>query len=116
MERARVLQQVLDGLPSGGRVVDVAPGSGAFAIAVAAMAPNADVVAVDADPEALRLVQRKRGADRVTWLGGRADALPLPDASADRVVVHSVDAWRAAQREADRVLRPGGRVLLAARP
>jgi len=53
--------------------------------------------------------------DRVTALAGRAEAIPLPDASVDTVLVaqawHWVDPARAIP-EVARVLRPGGRLGL----
>lgn len=53
--------------------------------------------------------------DAVTWREGVAEALPLPDASADAVVctlvLCSVGDVGAAVAEAARVLRPGGRLL-----
>jgi ubiquinone/menaquinone biosynthesis C-methylase UbiE len=52
----------------------------------------------------------------VTYLEGGADAIPLPDASVDLVLLflvwHHVQDKAAAAAEIRRVLRPGGRVLL----
>jgi len=61
---------------------------------------------------------RRRGlADRITLREGSATAMPLPDASADLVTAvecafhfHTREAFLA---EAHRVLRPGGRLVLA---
>ena len=51
----------------------------------------------------------------VTYLDGSADAIPLPDASIDLVLLflvwHHVPDQAAAAAEIRRVLRPGGRVL-----
>lgn len=99
------------------RVADIGAGTGTFAIALATR--GAQVDAVDGDAEVLARARRKPGADQVSWHEGRADALPLADASVDRVVCslvlhHLADADKhAALAEAHRVLRPGGRLHIA---
>jgi SAM-dependent methyltransferase len=115
--RGRLCAQVLDGLAPGAPVVDVGCGTGTLAIALAA--GGARVAGVDGDPEVLVLARAKPGADAVQWRHGLATALPLPGASADRVVMslllHHLDAGakRAALSEAVRVLRRGGRLHVA---
>jgi ubiquinone/menaquinone biosynthesis C-methylase UbiE len=115
--RGRLRAQVLDGLPAAAVVVDVGCGTGTFAIALAA--DGAEVIGVDGDAEVLALAHAKPGADAVQWRIGPATALPLPGASADRVVMslllHHLDAAgkRTALAEAVRVLRPGGRLHVA---
>ena len=56
------------------------------------------------------------GHPRVNYLAGRAEAIPLPDATADFVLMflsyHHVADKPAAAREIARVLKPGGRLLL----
>jgi ubiquinone/menaquinone biosynthesis C-methylase UbiE len=117
--RGRLAGQVLEGLPSGGRIADVGAGTGTFAIALAAAAPSAEVVAVDGDPQVLAIAQAKQGASAVEWKSGLADELPLADGSCDRVtmslLLHHLDAdgKRAALAEAHRVLRDGGRLHIA---
>ena len=73
-------------LGSGGRVVDVGAGTGTLAIALAALRPDAQVIAVDGDSEVLRLARRKPGAERVSWRRGLAGGLDLEDGSAEAVV------------------------------
>jgi ubiquinone/menaquinone biosynthesis C-methylase UbiE len=118
--RGRLLEQVLAGLPAaGGRIVDVGCGTGTFAIALTEAAPAAHVTGVDGDPDVLSLAMRKRGAERVTWTKGLATSLPVPDDSADRIVMSLLlhhlapAAKRQALAEALRVLRPGGRLHIA---
>jgi ubiquinone/menaquinone biosynthesis C-methylase UbiE len=75
------------------------------------------------DPSAVMLRQARRrveGAglgERVDLWPGVAAALPLPDGQVDHVVaVNSAALWpdlAAGLREASRVLRPGGSVLVA---
>jgi ubiquinone/menaquinone biosynthesis C-methylase UbiE len=117
--RGRLQRQILDGLPAGARIADVGAGTGTFAIALAAAAASAEVVAIDGDPEALALARAKAGAAAVDWHQGLADALPLADASCDRVtmslLLHHLDpdGKRAALAEARRVLREGGSLHIA---
>jgi ubiquinone/menaquinone biosynthesis C-methylase UbiE len=115
--RGRLRAQVLDRLHAAGAVVDVGCGTGTLAIALAA--DGAEVIGVDGDADVLALAHAKPGADAVQWRKGLATALPLPGASADRVVMslllHHLDAAgkRTALAEALRVLRPGGRLHVA---
>ena len=115
--RGRLRAQALDGLAPGAAVVDVGCGTGTLAIALAA--DGTEVIGVDGDPEVLALAHAKPGAEAVQWRKGLATALPLPGASADRVVMslllHHLDsgAKRTALAEALRVLRPGGRLHVA---
>jgi SAM-dependent methyltransferase len=117
--RAELVRRAAGVAPPGGRIVDVGAGTGTLAIALAGGRPDAEVVAVDRDPAALRIARRKRGAERVVWRDGLADALPLDDGCADAAVMslllHHLDraGKLAALREARRVLRPGGTLLVA---
>src|SRR4051812_42577841 len=74
--RPALLAAVVTGLPRGGCVVDVGCGTGTFAVALAAARPDARVVAVDGDPQALAIAAAKPGAGRVDWREGLAGALP----------------------------------------
>jgi ubiquinone/menaquinone biosynthesis C-methylase UbiE len=115
--RERLAAQVLDGLPSGGSVVDVGCGTGTTAIALAAR--GVEVIGVDGDPEVLAIAHAKPGASAVQWRKGTATALPIAGESADRVVMSLLlhhlggEARRTALAEARRVLRPGGRLHVA---
>lgn len=90
-----------------GRIVDVGAGTGKLTAAL--VGPDRDVIAVDPDEAMLAVLRRELPVAAART--GRAEALPLPDASADAVVLgqawHWVDPGRASA-EAGRVLRPGG--------
>jgi ubiquinone/menaquinone biosynthesis C-methylase UbiE len=117
--RGRLIEQVLDDLPAGARVVDIGCGTGTFAIALADAVPRAEVIGIDGDPQILALAKRKPGAARVAWSEGLATSLQVADESVDRVVMSLLlhhlapAAKRQALLEALRVLRPGGRLHLA---
>ncbi len=99
-----------------GRLVDIGTGTGRMIELLGGVAEHA--TGVDRSPEMLRLARAKL-ADAPTPVDLRqADvaALPLPDCSADTVVMHQVlhyiPAPEAALREAARIVAPGGRLLL----
>lgn len=102
---AWMLEQVADRTPM--RVADVGAGTGKLARVVQRL--GAQVVAVDPDPR--MLAGLNAAVPGVPTFLGTAEALPLPDASVDAVVLgqawHWVDVERAC-REIGRVLRPGG--------
>ncbi len=115
--RGRLAEQVLAGLAPGAAIVDVGCGTGTLAIALAAR--GARVTGVDGDAEVLAIARGKAGAEGVTWVEGVATALPVADATADRVVMSlllhhlGAEAKRSALGEAARALRPGGRLHVA---
>lgn len=113
--RPALVAATLRGLDRG-VVLDVGAGTGSLAIM---LADHAEVIAVDGDAEALAIARAKPGAERVSWQQGFATALPLGDDEADRVVMslllHHLTAEnkRRAIEEACRVVKPGGRLLVA---
>ena len=117
--RPSLVARVAAAAPSDGTVVDVGAGTGAIALGLAQARPDVTVVAVDPDSTALDIAREKPGADAVDWRVGRADDVPLSDDSADVVVMslllhHLVPAVKqTGLREASRVLRPGGSLLIA---
>jgi len=89
-------------------VVDLGAGTGLLTRAVAAIASH--VIAVEPD-DRMRAVLADRSPG-VEVLAGRGEAIPLPDASANAVLVSSAWHWMDPARavpEIARVLRDGGR-------
>ena len=97
-------------------VGDLGCGSGRIA---AALAPYAGtVVAVDASPEMLGVARERLAAfGNVQLVQGRIEELPLASASLDLALVvhllHHVEDPSLALTEIARVLRPGGRLVVA---
>jgi ubiquinone/menaquinone biosynthesis C-methylase UbiE len=102
-------------------VVDVGSGSGFDCIVVARYARGSGrVIGVDMTPEMLRKAEESRrlmGLRSLEFRHGYAEQLPVDDDWADVVISNGVinlvpDKARAFQ-EIYRVLRPGGRLMLA---
>ena len=97
-------------------VGDLGCGTGQIAEALAPFVRG--VVGVDESPEMLETARRRlAGQENVELRGGSLEALPLPDLFLDAAVVflvlHYIADPPAALREIARVLRPGGRLLIA---
>jgi SAM-dependent methyltransferase len=95
-----------------GDVVDLAAGTGKL---TRVLRPHAQsIVAIEPSPS-MRAAFR-RATEGVEVLDGRAEAMPLEDASADLVTVGAAFHWfrpAAALMEIARVLRPGGALVIA---
>jgi demethylmenaquinone methyltransferase/2-methoxy-6-polyprenyl-1,4-benzoquinol methylase len=116
--RRRAIQ--LAAVPPGGRLLDVATGTGDLALLSRERDPSVRVVGVDFTVEMMRVGRLKengcaRPLQGVGWTGGDALHLPYPDASFDAVVsgfmMRNVTDIAAALAEQRRVVRSGGRVI-----
>lgn len=96
-------------------VVDLGSGTGRF---TPALAEAFDGPVYGVEPAAAMRQAAETGAPhpRVGYLAGEAAKMPLPDASADMVLMflsfHHAPDRAAAAREIGRVLKPGGRLIL----
>jgi SAM-dependent methyltransferase len=104
---------LLDALP-GACVVDFGAGTGTYAIAIAGLRPDLDIVAVDEQPEMLALLREKLVADPVPNVEPVGDeALPKLRGRADRVLAVNVlhELGDVALRDLGALLSPDGRAL-----
>ncbi|MFD9125838.1 class I SAM-dependent methyltransferase [Kitasatospora sp. NPDC059571] len=111
----------LSGARPGDRALDVGCGTGYLTLHLAdAVTPAGSVVGVDPSPDVLAHARRRAHAHaHCTFTDGIAEDLPFPDGAFDIVasslMVHHLpeDVRAGALAQMHRVLRPGGRLLLA---
>lgn len=109
------------GLRPGEVVVDLGCGGGIDTILAAhAVAPAGKAIGLDMLPEMLEVAAHnaaEAGVHNVQWLPGEMEAIPLPEASVDVVISNGVvnlsPRKSRAFAEIFRILRPGGRVVVA---
>ena len=93
------------------RIVDVGGGTG---LTTDAFAPT-DGTTIVLEPEADKVAFGKARRPRLKFVRGRAEDLPFPDASLDRVVgivsFHHVERPDRALDEIHRAMKPGGRLV-----
>jgi SAM-dependent methyltransferase len=97
-----------------GLVVEVACGTGLVLSELKSTRPGLKAVGLDVDPLIL-----SEAATEIHRVAGRAEALPLPDGCAAAVIFHLGLMWvrpPQALAEAERVLKTGGHLILAAEP
>lgn len=115
--RPLIVEAVAEVAPT--TVVDIGCGTGSLSIPIAERLTKARVIGVDGDPEVLDIARGKAGAGAVEWTEGLAGALPINDSDADVVltslVLHHLPLATKHELLADahRILRPGGRLILA---
>jgi demethylmenaquinone methyltransferase / 2-methoxy-6-polyprenyl-1,4-benzoquinol methylase len=102
------------GLGAGMRVADVGVGTGLVAREAATLTGDASLITgVDPSPGMMAAAQLPAG---VKLLEGRAEAIPLPDASVDFIsmgyALRHISDLEAAFKEFHRVLKPGGKFCL----
>ncbi|NNE71456.1 MAG: bifunctional demethylmenaquinone methyltransferase/2-methoxy-6-polyprenyl-1,4-benzoquinol methylase UbiE [Rhodothermales bacterium] len=115
--RRRVIRMLMDDAPS--RVLDVATGTGDLAIA-AADAGAKEVIGVDIAEEMLAVGRRKlpgrKLTEKVTLQYGDAEHLPFDDGAFDAATVafgvRNFENLDAGLKEMERVLRPGGQLIV----
>jgi len=103
------------GIAPGDWVLDVACGTGVLARAAREMAgPTGTVTGLDRNPGMLAIARETAG---IEWVEGRAESLPFPDASFEKVVsqfgLMFYEDRVGALREMARVAKPGGRIAVA---
>lgn len=102
-------------------VLDIGFGGGVGLVALAERVDRGLVAGIEVSEPMLERARSRFQAEidggRMDLRSGTAEAIPFPDATFDRVVsVHTIYFWpdpQAALVEVRRVLRPGGRLLLA---
>ncbi len=115
--RKDAVRQILKDGFKPNRVLDLCAGTGDFALAVKAQAPEAQVVLADFSKAMLLLAKKKTGvAGGFEILGADALKLPFHDMAFDAVVcgfgVRNLDNLEAGLKEIARMLKPGGRVAI----
>ncbi len=105
----------LAAVPTGGRALDVATGTGDLAIALARrVGPEGEVVGADFSERMLDIARGK--APSLSWEWANALALPYPDDSFDAATVgfgaRNFSDLEQGLAEMARVVRPGGRVVV----
>ncbi|MEV6138937.1 ubiquinone/menaquinone biosynthesis methyltransferase [Nocardia sp. NPDC051990] len=102
--------------PVGGKLLDLATGTGVIALAAARKYPAATVTGIDFSEEMLSRARTKPGAGAVRWQVADAARLPFEDESFDGItegyLLRNVDDLGEVLREQHRVLKPGGRLAV----
>lgn len=102
-------------VPAGGRLLDIATGTGEIALAAHREQPSAEVYGVDFSEKMLEEARRKDGSHGIHWEFADAHELRFEDASFDSVthgyLLRNVSDVERVLSEQFRVLKPGGRMV-----
>ncbi|MCP2167760.1 class I SAM-dependent methyltransferase [Goodfellowiella coeruleoviolacea] len=105
----------LAGDVAGRRILDA--GCGAGPLFAALRDRGAIVTGFDSSTTMVELARRRLGPDAALHVADLADPLPFPDGAFDDVIValvlHYLEDWTGPLAELRRVLRPGGRLIIA---
>lgn len=97
------------------RVLDLATGTGDFAIALQSVSAQSRIIGLDLVPEMLELASKKNGVNAVPLLAGDALDLPFPpntfDAITSAFMLRNVVSLDRAFAEMARVAKPGARIV-----
>jgi SAM-dependent methyltransferase len=107
-------------LHPGDVVLDVGCGTGTALRAAAQVVTEGRVIGIDPTPAMLRLAEEQSAGaaewERIEFLEGGAECIPLPDASVTVVLainsIHHWQDWPRGLAEVKRVLAPGGRLWI----
>ncbi len=106
----------LANLPMGGRLLDIATGTGDIAEEGLRQVPGLRSVGGDFTIEMMQAGKRQPGRESIRWTAADTLALPFPDDTFDAVtsgfLMRNVIDVPGAFREQFRVTRPGGRVVV----
>lgn len=103
-------------LPAGGRLLDIATGTGDIAYEALRRHPQIQAVGGDFTVEMMQVGRRSPQRRAIQWVGADTLALPFPTATFDAVtsgfLMRNVIDLRGALREQLRVTKGGGRVVI----
>ena len=102
------------------RILDLASGTGTFALMLKEIQPRAAIIGLDADPQVLEIAQQKATNKRIdiTFQQGLSSDLPFEDDQLDKVFSSlffhhlTLDMKQKTLEEAFRVLTPGGDIYI----
>jgi demethylmenaquinone methyltransferase/2-methoxy-6-polyprenyl-1,4-benzoquinol methylase len=103
-------------LPVGGRLLDIATGTGEIALEGQALVPGLQAVGGDFTVEMMQVGRQIPARQEIRWVGADTLALPFPDDYFDAVtsgfLMRNVIDVQKAFMEQTRVTKPGGRIVV----
>lgn len=118
--RKRTIKALQSSFRCGGKIIDLATGTGDMALAIARALPEAEIYGVDISEGMLTIAREKARAtnlaERVCFLKGDGTNLPFDEATADALTIsfgiRNFEDLLDGYREMHRVLSPGGKVYV----